>query len=201
MIILTNPLKSFIIIVPVVEMRPPTRRERIYTALWELGRVRIAELSRITELPYPYVHREIRRLEGEGVVVNSAGSVEVPDRKAFVMLWAEDKRKIFERVKPIRVKIMPSPEVLLSGSAALWAIGKVLSPAGGIAYVRKPEEALELRSRRGYNLSVYAYDDFAFRFARRVGRFKLPPWGMVLADLLAQGMYTRLFEEVFEEVV
>ncbi len=182
-------------------MRPPTRRERIYTALWELGRVRVAELSRVTELKYPYVHREVRRLEAEGVVVNNAGTVEILDRKAFVMLWSEDKRRIFERVKPVRVKIMPSPEVLLSGSAALWAIGKVLSPAGGIAYARKPEEALEMRLRRGYILSVYAYDDFAFRFAKAVGRFKVPPWGMVLADLLAQGMYTRLFEEVFEEVV
>lgn len=117
------------------------------------------------------------------------------------MLWGEDKRRIFERVKPIRVKIMPSPDVLLSGSAALWAIGKVLSPAGGIAYVRRSEEALSLRSGRGYVLSVYAYDDFAFRFAKTVGRFKVPSWGMVLADLLAQGMYTRLFEEVFGEVV
>ncbi|WP_456366816.1 winged helix-turn-helix domain-containing protein [Thermococcus sp.] len=184
-----------------VEMRPPTRRERIYMALWELGRGRVAELSRVTELPYPYVHREIRRLEREGVIVNNAGSVEVPDRKAFVMLWAEDKRRIFERVKGMRVKLLPGPEILLSGSAALWAIGKVLSPAGGVAYVRKPEEALKLRSRRGYALSVYAYDDFAFRFAKGVGRFRVSPWGMVLADLLAQGMYTRLFEEVFEEVV
>ncbi len=182
-------------------MRPPTRRERIYIALWELGKVRVAELSRVVELKYPYVHREVRRLEKQGVVVNNAGTAEILDRKAFVMLWAEDKRRIFERVKPVRVKVIPSPQVLLSGSAALWAIGKVLSPAGGIVYARKPEEALKLRSKRGYVLSVYAYDDFAFRFAKAVRRFRVPPWGMVLADLLAQGMYTRLFEEVFEEVV
>ncbi len=182
-------------------MRPPTRRERVYIALWELGRVRVAELSRVAELPYPYVHREIRRLEREGAVVNNAGTVEIPDRKAFVMLWAEDKRKIFERVKGMRVKLLPGPEILLSGSAALWAIGKVLSPAGGVAYVRKPEEVARLKSARGYPMTLYSYDDFAFRFAKRVGRFSLPPWGMILADLLAQGMYTRLFEEVFEEVV
>ncbi|MDI3474743.1 MAG: hypothetical protein PWQ95_471 [Thermococcaceae archaeon] len=182
-------------------MRPPTRRERIYVALWELGRARIAGVSKITELPYPYVHREIRRLEKEGVVVNNAGSVEIPDRKAFVMLWAEDKRKIFERVKGVRVKLLPDQRVLLSGSAALWAIGKVLSPAGGVAYVKSPEEIANLKSTRGYPMTLYSYDDFAFRFAKRTGRFNLPPWGMVLADLLAQGMYTRLFEEVFKEVV
>ena len=185
----------------VIEMRPPTRRERVYLSLWELGKGRIVQLAEITELKYPYVHREVRRLEKEGVVINNAGTVEIVDRKAFVMLWSEDKRAIFERVRPVRVKMMPSTGVLLSGSAALWVIGKVLTPSGGIVYLEKPDDISKLRSRRGYTFSVYTYDDFAFRFAKELRGFRIPPWGMVLADLLAQGMYTRLFEEVFKEVV
>ncbi|USH00080.1 hypothetical protein K1720_00915 [Thermococcus argininiproducens] len=185
----------------VIEMRPPTRRERVYIALWEIGKSRIAQLAEITELKYPYVHREVRRLEKEGVIINNAGTVEIIDRKAFVMLWSEDKRAIFERVRPARVKMMPSTEVLLSGSGALWVIGKVVSPTGGIVYLEKPGDISKLRSGRGHTFSIYTYDDFVFRFAKELRGFRIPPWGMVLADLLAQGMYTRLFEEVFEEVV
>lgn len=63
------------------------------------------------------------------------------------------------------------------------------------------EELLELKDPEGYPFKVYIYDDFYFRIRKELNGYYVPSWGMILADMLVQGTYTRLFDDVFETII
>ncbi len=188
-------------------MRPPVSREKIYSVMFDREGLRIPEIARITGLNYTYTYQVVRSLVREGYVTVVGGRVVFLDRKGFLFKWAGDKERILGSLGYATVKLIPDYElrelVLFSGNSALWLLGKIISPAGGILYTTADrfEEVMELKDPNGYPFKLYIYDEFYFRIRKELSGYYIPSWGMIVADTLVQGMYARLFDDVFETVV
>ena len=189
-------------------MKPPTSREKVYSLIFDHSPISIPEISRVTGMNYKYVFQVVRTLRKENYLTTTpSGKLVVLDRKGLIFKWAKDKEVILNSLSPITLKLVPDYDMrnlaLFSGNSALWLLGKIISPAGGILYTTEKtfEELLELKDPEGYPFKVYIYDDFYFRIRKELNGYYVPSWGMVLADMLVQGAYTRLFDDVFETIV
>lgn len=187
-------------------MKAPISRELVYLSLWENPETRIARLVEVTGLPYAYVHRLIRRIEERGAIVNISGHVKLIDKRTLLHIWAEDKRRILSIVRPFRIELLPysvRDAVLFSGTAGMWVLGKTATPAGGILYIKKSdlEDVIKARNPEGYPFLLYFYSDLFFKWTVERRGFKLPSTGLLLADILAQGEYSRHFEELCDMLV
>jgi len=188
-------------------MRPPVSREKIYSVMFDREGLRIPEIARITGLNYTYTYQVVRSLVREGYVTVVGGRVVFLDRKGFFFKWAWDKERILGSLGCTTVKLIPDYDlrelVLFSGNSALWLLGKIISPAGGILYTTADrfEEVMELKDPDGYPFKLYIYDEFYFRIRKELSGYYIPSWGMIVADTLVQGTYARLFDDVFETVV
>jgi len=188
-------------------MRPPLSREKIYSLIFDSNGIRIPEIARLAGLNYTYTYQTVRSLVKEGYLTVLGGKVIFLDRKGFIFKWAQDKGVILNSMGPVTVKLLPDYDlrdlVLFSGNAALWLLGKIISPAGGILYTSegKFRDVLELKDPEGYPFKLYIYDEFYFRVRKELNGYYIPGWGMILADMLVQGTYARLFDDVFETVV
>jgi len=192
----------------VEKVKPPTSREKVYSLIFDHSPISIPEISRVTGMNYKYVFQVVRTLRKEDYLTTTpSGKLVVLDRKGLIFKWAKDKEVILNSLSPITLKLVPDYDMrnlaLFSGNSALWLLGKIISPAGGILYTTEKtfEELLELKDPEGYPFKVYIYDDFYFRIRKELNGYYVPSWGMALADMLVQGMYTRLFDDVFETIV
>ncbi|MFA4640553.1 hypothetical protein [Pyrococcus kukulkanii] len=168
----------------------------------------IPEISRITGMNYKYVFQVVRILRKENyLTMTSEGKLVVLDRKGLIFKWAKDKEVILNSLSPVTLKLVPDYDlrdfVLFSGNSALWLLGKIINPAGGILYAneRTFKKLIELRDPEGYPFKVYIYDDFYFKIRKELSGYYIPSWGMILADMLVQKTYARLFDDVFETVI
>lgn len=189
-------------------MKPPTSREKVYSVIFDSTPISIPEISRITEMNYKYVFQVVRTLRKENyLTTTSDGKLIILDRKGLILKWAKDKEVILNSLSPVTIKLIPDYDlrdsVLFSGNSALWLLGRITSPAGGILYASEKtfKRLTELKDPEGYPFKVYIYDDFYFRIKKELNGYCIPSWGMILADMLVQGTYTRLFDDVFETVV
>jgi len=93
--------------------------------------------------------------------------------------------------------------VVFSGTSALWVLGKVLEPSFGTAYIKR-EDFEKLRriglKREGYPIRFYSYDEDVFNYTIGIRGYKLAIIEQVIADSIGEGMYTRLTEELLEEI-
>lgn len=189
-------------------MKPPTSREKVYSLIFDHSPISTPEISRVTGMNYKYVFQVVRTLRKENYLTTTpSGKLVVLDRKGLIFKWAKDKEIILNSLSPITIKLIPDYDlrelVLFSGNSALWLLGKIISPAGGILYTSEKtfEELIGLKDPGGYPFKVYIYDDFYFRTRKELNGYYIPSWGMVLADILVQGTYTRLFDDIFETIV
>jgi len=189
-------------------MKPPTSREKVYSVIFDSTLTSIPEISRITEMNYKYVFQVVRTLRKENyLTTTSEGKLIILDRKGLILKWAKDKEVILNSLSPVTLKLVPDYDLrdlaLFSGNSALWLLGKITSPAGGILYASEKTFKMltELKDPEGYPFKVYIYDDFYFRIKKELNGYYIPSWGMILADMLVQGTYTRIFDDVFETVV
>ncbi len=189
-------------------MKPPTSREKVYSVIFDSTLTSIPEISRITEMNYKYVFQVVRTLRKENyLTTTSEGKLIILDRKGLILKWAKDKEVILNSLSPVTLKLVPDYDLrdlaLFSGNSALWLLGKITSPAGGILYASEKTFKMltELKDPEGYPFKVYIYDDFYFRIKKELNGYYIPGWGMILADMLVQGTYTRIFDDVFETVV
>ncbi|NJE26437.1 hypothetical protein E3E22_07375 [Thermococcus sp. MV5] len=189
-------------------MKPPTSREKVYSLIFDHSPVSMPEISKITGLNYKYVFQVIKALRRENYLTTTpTGKLVVLDKKGLIFKWAKDKDVILNSLTPITLKLIPDYNLrelaLFSGNSVLWLLGRIISPAGGILYVREKtfKELIELKDPEGYPFKVYIYDDFYFKIRKELNGYYIPSWGMILADMLVQGTYTRLFDDVFETVV
>jgi len=189
-------------------MKPPTSREKVYSVIFDSSPISIPEISRITEMNYKYVFQVVRTLRKEKYLTTvSEGKLIILDRKGLILKWAKDKEVILNSLSPVTLKLVPDYDirdlVLFSGNSALWLLGKITSPVGGILYASEKTFKMltELKDPEGYPFKVYIYDDFYFRIKKELNGYHIPSWGMILADMLVQGTYTRIFDDVFETVV
>lgn len=189
-------------------MKPPTSREKVYSLIFDHSPISMPEISRITEMNYKYVFQVVRTLRKENYLTTTpSGKLMVIDRKGLIFKWVKDKDVILNSLSPVTIKLVPDYDmrnlVLFSGNSALWLLGKIISPAGGILYTSEKtfKELMEFKDSKGYPFKVYIYDDFYFKIRKELNGYYIPSWGMILADMLVQGTYTRLFDDVFETVV
>ncbi len=189
-------------------MKPPTSREKVYALLFDHTPISVPEISRITGMNYKYVFQVVRTLRKENyLTVVPGGKLMILDRKGLIFRWAKDKEIILNSLSPVTMRLIPDYDlrdlVLFSGNSALWLLGRVISPAGGILYAseRTFKELMKFRDPEGYPFKVYIYDDFYFKIRKELNGYYIPGWGVILADMLVQGTYTRLFDDVFETVV
>ncbi|WP_456395622.1 hypothetical protein [Thermococcus sp.] len=190
------------------KVKPPISREKVYSLLFDHSPISIPEIARITGMNYKYVFQVVRTLRKKNYLTKTpSGKLVVLDRKGLIFRWAKDKGIILNSLSPVTMKLIPDYDlrdlVLFSGNSALWLLGRIISPAGGILYTSEKtfEELLELKDPEGYPFKVYIYDDFYFRIRKELNGYYIPGWGMILADMLVQGTYTRLFDDVFETIV
>ena len=189
-------------------MKPPVSREKIYSVVFDYIGIRIPEVARLAELNYIYTYQTIRVLKREGYLTTASdGRIILLDRKGLIFKWAKDKEVILNSLSPITLKLIPDYDmrelVLFSGNSALWLLGKVITPAGGILYASEKtfKELMKFKDPKGYPFKVCIYDDFYFKIRKELNGYYIPSWGMILADMLVQGTYTRLFDDVFETIV
>ncbi|ASJ17108.1 hypothetical protein A3L04_08515 [Thermococcus chitonophagus] len=189
-------------------MKPPVSREKIYSVVFDYTGIRIPEVARLAELNYIYTYQTIRALKREGYLTTASdGRIILLDRKGLIFKWAKDKEVILNSLSPITIKLVPDYDmrnlVLFSGNSALWLLGKIISPASGILYASEKtfKELMKFKDPEGYPFKVYIYDDFYFKIRKELNGYYIPSWGMILADMLVQGTYTRLFDDVFETVI
>lgn len=189
-------------------MKPPTSREKIYSLIFDHSPISIPKISKSTEMNYKYVFQVVRTLRKEEYLTTTpSGKLLIIDRKGLIFRWAKDKEVILKSLSPVTIKLIPDYDlkdsVLFSGNSTLWLLGKIISPAGGILYTSEKtfRELLNFKDRNGYPFKVYIYDDFYFKIKKDFNGYYIPSWGMILADMLVQGTYTRFFDDVFQTVV
>lgn len=189
-------------------MKPPTSREKVYSLIFDCSPISTPEISRITGMNYKYVFQVVRTLRKENYLTTTPSrKLVVLDRKGLIFKWAKDKEVILNSLSPITLKLIPDYDmrelVLFSGNSALWLLGKVITPAGGILYASEKtfKELMKFKDPKGYPFKVCIYDDFYFKIRKELNGYYIPSWGMILADMLVQGTYTRLFDDVFETIV
>jgi len=157
---------------------------------------------------YKYVFQVVKTLRKDNYLTTTpSGKLMIIDRKGLIFKWAKDKQVILNSLSPVTIKLIPDYDlrnlVLFSGNSAIWLLGKIISPAGGILYTSEKtfKELMKFKDPEGYPFKVYIYDDFYFKIKKELNGYYIPSWGMVLADMLVQGTYTRLFDDVFETIV
>jgi len=189
-------------------VKPPTSREKVYSLIFDRSPISIPEISRITGMNYKYVFQVVRTLRKENYLTTTPSrKLVVLDKKGLIFKWAKDKEVILNSLSPITLKLVPDYDmrdlVLFSGNSALWLLGKVITPAGGILYASEKtfKELMKFKDPEGYPFKVCIYDDFYFKIRKELNGYYIPSWGMILADMLVQGTYTRLFDDVFETIV
>jgi len=187
-------------------MRAPILKEKILRELAVKEEVSVKELLARVNVNRPYLYRILRSLESDGAISLEIGRIRVLDKKSLLYVWGAEKKKIFQVVKGVTYKVRPKKVrdfVVFSGTSALWVLGKVLEPSFGTAYVRK-EDFERLRrigiKREGYPIRFYSYDEDIFNYTRNAGGYRLAIIEQVIADTLGEGIYTRVIEELMEEV-
>lgn len=187
-------------------MKAPIVKEKILRELAFKGSTSVRELLAQFGVNRPYLYRILRSLESEGAIVLEMGKIRVVDKKSLIYVWGTEKRKIFRVVKGVTYKVRPKKVrdfVVFSGTSALWVLGKVLEPSFGTAYIKK-EDFERLRQigikREGYPIKFYSYDEDVFYYVKSIRGYMLPPVEQIIADALGEGMYTRVIEELLEDV-
>ena len=93
--------------------------------------------------------------------------------------------------------------VVFSRTSALWILGKVLEPSFGTAYIKR-EDFEKLRrigiKREGYPIRLYSYDEDVFNYTISIRGYRLAIIEQIIADSIGEGMYTRIIEELLEEI-
>ncbi|WP_297503102.1 winged helix-turn-helix transcriptional regulator [Thermococcus sp.] len=187
-------------------MRAPILKEKILRELALKGEVSVKELLARFNVNRPYLYRILRSLESDGTIILETGRIRVLDKKSLLYAWGMEKRKIFQVVKGITYKVRPKKVrdfVVFSGTSALWVLGKVLEPSFGTAYIKKEDFDRLKRigiKREGYPIRFYSYDEDIFNYARNVGGYRMAIIEQVIADALGEGIYTRVIEELLEEI-
>ncbi|NJE00441.1 winged helix-turn-helix domain-containing protein [Thermococcus sp. JdF3] len=187
-------------------MRAPILKEKILRELAVRGDTSVRELLARFKVNRPYLYRVLRSLESDGVIVLEMGKVRVLDKRALLYVWGAEKRKIFRVIKGVTFRVRPREVrdfVVFSGTSALWVLGKVMEPSFGTAYIRV-EHFEKLKQiglkREGYPIRFYSYDEGVFNYTVNIRGYRLPVIEQVIADALGEGVYTRVIEDVLEEI-
>jgi len=187
-------------------MRPPLLREKVLRELAVRGEISVRELLLRFRINKPYLYRILRSLENKRAIVLTLGKARVLDKKALIYIWGTEKKKIFQVIRGVTYRVRPKKVkdfVVFSGTSALWIFGKVLEPSFGTAYIRK-EDYRKLKEtgieRDGYPVRFYSYDEDIFNYTMDVKGYTLPVIEQILADVLGEGIYTRVIEELLEEM-
>ncbi|NJE26440.1 hypothetical protein E3E22_07390 [Thermococcus sp. MV5] len=187
-------------------MRAPVLKEKILRELAVRGDTSVRELLARFKVNRPYLYRVLRSLESDGAIVLERGKVRVLDKRALLYAWGAEKRKIFRVIKGVTFRVRPRKVrdfVVFSGTSALWVLGKVMEPSFGTAYIRVEDFEKLNRigiKREGYPIRFYSYDEEVFNYTINIRGYTLPVIEQVIADALGEGMYTRVIEDLLEEV-
>jgi len=187
-------------------MRAPILKEKILRELAVKGETSVKELLAKFKVNRPYLYRILRSLEGSGAIILETGKIKVVDKKVLLYTWGEEKRKIFQVIKGATYRVRPKKVrdfVVFSGTSALWVLGKVLEPSFGTAYIKKDDfdrlKQIGIK-REGYPIRFYSYDEDIFNYTIGIRGYRLAIIEQVIADSIGEGMYTRIIEELLEEM-
>ena len=187
-------------------MRAPIVKEKIFRELAVKEETSVRELLTRFKISRPYLYRILRSLESNGAIILETGKIHLIDKRALIYAWGAEKRKIFRIIRGMTYRVRPKKVrdfVVFSGTSALWVLGKVLEPSFGTAYIKR-EDFEKLRriglKREGYPIRFYSYDEDVFNYTIGIRGYKLAIIEQVIADSIGEGMYTRLTEELLEEI-
>jgi len=187
-------------------MRAPILKEKILRELAVKEETSVKELLAKFKINRPYLYRILRSLESNGAIILETGRIKVVDKKVLLYTWGGEKRRIFQVVKGVtyRVRLKKVRDfVVFSGTSALWVLGKVLEPSFGTAYIKREDfEKLQQIGikREGYPIRFYSYDEDVFNYTMSIRGYRLAIIEQVIADSIGEGMYTRVIEELLEEM-
>ncbi|WP_087036086.1 winged helix-turn-helix domain-containing protein [Thermococcus litoralis] len=187
-------------------MRAPIIKEKILRELAVKGETSVKELLAKFDINRPYLYRVLRSLEERGAIVLETGRIQVVDKKSLLYAWGMEKKRILQVIRGVTYKVRPKEVmdfVVFSGTAALWLMGRVLEPSFGTAYIKK-EDFDKLRrigtKREGYPIKFYSYDEDIFNYITEVRGYKVPIIEQVIVDAWGEGIYTRVIDELLEEM-
>jgi len=187
-------------------MRAPIVKEKILRELAVKGETSVKELLLKLKVNRPYLYRVLRSLESDGAIALEMGKIRVLDKRTLLHVWGAEKKKIFQVVKGVTYRVRPKKVrdfVVFSGTSALWVLGKVLEPSFGTAYIKKDDfdrlKQIGIK-REGYPIRFYSYDEDVFNYTIGMRGYRLAIIEQVIADSIGEGMYTRIIEELLEEI-